>query len=82
LIADLNTWSGVAMPELTARALRREAFQRAIYSRFNSHPETQGKISIYSDAWLLAGHAVDAILDVEEMIGSTAPPVSPAPRQR
>jgi hypothetical protein len=70
------------MPELTARALRREAFQRAVYSRFNSHPDTQGKIAIYSDAWLLAGHAVDAILDVEETLGSIAPPVPPATRQR
>jgi hypothetical protein len=68
------------MPEFTPHALRREAFQRAIYSRFNNHPEARGKIAIYSEAWLLAGHAVDAIFELDDAIGSAAAAVSPGSR--
>ena len=65
---DLNTWSGASMPTFTERELRRETLQRAIYSRFNGHPEVAGKF-LYSDAWLIARHAVEAVLEVEDAAG-------------
>jgi hypothetical protein len=46
--------------------------QRAIYSRFNSHKETAGKF-LFTDAWLIARHAVDAMFEVEDA-ASAAPP--------
>jgi len=53
------------MSPFTSRELRRETLQRAVYSRLNSHPDLARKF-MYSDSWLIARHAVDAMLEVED----------------
>jgi hypothetical protein len=52
------------MSAFTSRELRREALQRAIYSRLNNHPDTTQKF-LYTDAWLIARHAVEAVFEAE-----------------
>jgi hypothetical protein len=64
LAVDLNMWSGMEMATPDEQEPRRAALQRAVYSRLNSHKETAGKF-LFTDAWLIAGHAVDAMLEVE-----------------
>lgn len=53
------------MPTSAQTAARREELQNAIYSRFNSQPDVADRIPLYTDVFLLAGYAADAVLELE-----------------
>jgi hypothetical protein len=51
--------------------MRREALQRAVYARFTKSGDERVRCIVTDKAWLLARHAVDAVLDAERTLGST-----------
>jgi hypothetical protein len=59
--------------------LRRQTMQRAVYARFNSPSDPRLKGVLGEHAWLLAKHAVDAILDAEAALTVAAAVDSPRP---
>jgi hypothetical protein len=71
---DLLTCSDIVMPT-AADQMRRQVLQRAVYARFKT--KLSGPLgSVMADhAWMLAKHAVDAVMEVQ---ANTAVAVQPA----
>jgi hypothetical protein len=61
--------------------LRRQTMQRAVYARFTSPSDPRLKGVLGEHAWLLAKHAVDAILDAEASLAAAAIVSSPGPAE-
>jgi hypothetical protein len=62
-----------------AEILRRQTMQRAVYARFTSPADARLKGVLGEHAWLLAKHAVDAILDAEASLAVAAAESSQEP---
>lgn len=79
---NLSTCSGADMAT-AAEFLRRQVLQRAVYARFKSALGDRSAAVLQDNAWLLATHAVDAIMEAQATAAAggrtPAPNSEPAP---
>ena len=65
--------SGLVMAT-AAEIMRRDRLQLAVYARFSRNPDARVAAVVQDNAWLLAKHAVDAVLEAEGALRIAAAP--------
>jgi hypothetical protein len=67
---DLFTCSGSAIMATAIEILRQQNRERAVYARFTSAVDPRLKAVLRENAWLLAKHAVLAVMDAEASLAA------------